>query len=87
VNHQTTSRFWSFYYALPLEIQELANKQHALLEQNPKHPSLHFKEVGKQLWSVRVNDSYRALALSVPTGFLWFWIGLHDEYERLIKRH
>ncbi len=86
MNHQTTPRFWAFYYALPLEVQRLADKQHGLLEENPKHPSLHFKEVGSELWSARVNDSYRALAIKVPTGYLWFWIGLHNEYERLIKR-
>lgn len=87
MSHQTTARFWVCFHDLPLEIQQLADKQHVLLEQNPSHPSLHFKEVGKQLWSARVNDSYRALALKVPTGFLWFWIGLHNEYERLIKLH
>jgi hypothetical protein len=26
-----------------------------------------------------------ALAVSVPDGYLWFWIGTHDEYERLLR--
>jgi hypothetical protein len=72
VSHQTTARFWVCFHDLPLEIQQLADKQHALLEQNPSHPSLHFKEVGKQLWSVRINDSYRALGLKVSLVLDWF---------------
>jgi len=27
---------------------------------------------------------YRALAADGPDGLVWFWIGLHDEYERLL---
>jgi hypothetical protein len=23
----------------------------------------------------------------VPDGYLWFWIGTHDEYERLLKQN
>ena len=86
MKHQTTPKFWSLYNALPVELRLLADKQHALLEQNPQHPSLHFKKVGRELWSVRVSDSCRALALEVEEDFLWFWIGWHDEYERILKR-
>ncbi|WP_016879692.1 hypothetical protein [Chlorogloeopsis fritschii] len=31
-------------------------------QENPLHPSLHFKKVGKNLWSARVSSGYRALA-------------------------
>jgi hypothetical protein len=27
----------------------------------------------------------RALTVAVPGGYLWFWIGTHDAYERLLK--
>jgi hypothetical protein len=30
-------------------------------------------------------STYRALAVAVPDGYLWFWIGTHDEYERILK--
>ncbi len=55
----------------------------ALLKENPYHPSLHFKKVGDS-WSARANLEYRALALETEEVFYWYWIGLHDEYERLI---
>jgi hypothetical protein len=51
-----------------------------------RHPSLHLKPVG-DFWSVRVTDDYRALAYREDAVFNWFWIGSHDEYMRLLKRH
>jgi hypothetical protein len=38
------------------------------------------------LWSARINDAYRALALREDDVFYWFWVGPHDQYERLINR-
>ncbi len=61
--HKTTPQFWQHFYALPDEIQTLAEKQFRVVEENPEHPSLHFKKVGK-LWSARVNQNYRALAVA-----------------------
>jgi hypothetical protein len=37
------------------------------------------------LWSVRVGRRYRALGLDKSEGVIWFWIGPHDEYERLLR--
>ena len=70
--------------ALPAEIQTRAEKQYALFSFNPGHPSLHLKQTG-DFWSVRVSDAYRALANRNGDEFTWFWIGPHDEYERLIR--
>ena len=81
--HRTVPRFWQCLEALPAEVQEAAEKNYQLLKYNPNHPSLHFKRVGKY-WSVRVSLDYRALAVKTDDGFLWFWIGKHSEYERLI---
>jgi len=46
---------------------------------------LHFKKIGKY-WSVRASLEYRALGIDVEDGILWFWIGTHPKYERLIAR-
>lgn len=80
--HRTTRRFWQSYSELPPEIQNLADQNFALLKRDPRHPSLHFKKTGK-LWSVRVGIHHRTLALPDASGFLWFWIGTHTEYDRL----
>jgi hypothetical protein len=83
-NHFTSPKFWANYEALPNAIQTLADKNFELLKQNPRHPSLHFKKVGRY-WSARVGDDHRAVAVEIEQGLLWFWIGLHDEYERIIR--
>jgi len=51
---------------------------------NPRHPSLHFARKG-EYWSVRITRSYRALAREHEGTPYWFWIGSHDDYERILK--
>ena len=84
MNHYAAPSFWSHFNALPPEIQELAQKNYALLSEDPWHPSLHFKRVGKY-WSVRVGLHYRALGKPIAEGVLWGWIGTHAEYNRLTR--
>ncbi|REJ93016.1 MAG: hypothetical protein DWQ34_11900 [Planctomycetota bacterium] len=83
MNHFASRAFWRCYNALPSEIQELADKNFALLQADQSHPSLHFKRVGR-FRSARVGLQHRALAVEVENGLLWFWIGNHAEYERMI---
>jgi hypothetical protein len=33
---------------------------------------------------VRIGRSYRALATEVDEGLLWFWIGSHADYDRIV---
>ena len=84
MNHYTSPSFWAAYESLPKSIQELADHNYEILKINPRHPSLHFKKVGRY-WAVRVGLHYRALSVEIEDGLLWFWIGSHAEYDRLIK--
>ncbi|HJZ95608.1 MAG TPA: hypothetical protein VKE70_03830 [Candidatus Solibacter sp.] len=70
---------------MPSDIQRIADKQFELFQHDPSHPSLHLKIVG-EMWSARVTDAYRVLAIREGNVFYWFWIGSHDDYERLIYR-
>jgi hypothetical protein len=36
------------------------------------------------LYSVRIGTNHRALGLLKGDTITWFWIGTHDEYERVI---
>jgi hypothetical protein len=85
LKHRASSRFWQAYDKLPPEVRELADAAFALLKRDPRHPSLHFKKVGR-FWSARVGAHHRALAVEHDDALLWFWIGRHDEYDRLIGR-
>lgn len=80
----TTPDFWASYRALPPEIRGRARVAYRLWRTNPRHPSLCFKKVGR-LWSLRVGSGYRAVAILEEDTFFWFWIGTHDEYERLVS--
>ena len=83
MKHAAAPSFWTAYDGLPTPIKQLADAQFVLLKSDPRHPSLHFKKVGRY-WSVRVGLRYRALAVEVDGGYLWFWIGSHTDYDRLI---
>ena len=80
-----TAEFWKAYAKLSSEMQEQARKAYKLWQENPTHPSLHFKKVGKNLWSVRISGNYRSLALKKGNDYYWIWIGDHDEYESLLS--
>jgi hypothetical protein len=84
VKHSTTATFWKLYGKLGPEIRALADKNFALLKENPKHPSLHFKCIRDDLWSARIGMRYRALALESEAGFSWIWIGTHSEYNGIL---
>jgi hypothetical protein len=85
LSHRAGRRFWRAFSELPSDVQKIARENYDLLKSTPKHPSLHFKRVGR-FWSVRVGSSHRALGIDSPAGIVWFWIGPHEEYLRLIKR-
>ncbi len=82
--HFASPSFWSAYDLLPLSVQKVADRNYILLKENPRHPSLHFKKITKYR-SVRIGIHYRALAIEVKNDLLWFWIGSHAEYDKLIK--
>ena len=87
MNHFALPRFWKHYEDLPEDVRRLADRQFERLKDDPFHPSLHLKKVGKrkQLWSVRVGLHYRALGLDKPEGIVWAWIGSHAEYDTLLS--
>jgi len=83
LKHFASPEFWGLYKVLPQSIQDLADRSYALLKNDPRHPSLHLKKAGRY-WSVRVGLHYRAVAVEVLDGLLWFWIGSHEEYNNLM---
>lgn len=80
------AEFWCYYDRLPAQIQKLAARTFRMFQQDPWYPALHFKPIKRDIWAVRVGDHYRALAKRRPDGWMWFWIGTHEEYNKLVKR-
>ena len=71
---------------LPRAIQRRAKTAYRRFQADPSHPSLQFKRLHTTLplWSVRVTDSYRAVDVRRDDAIVWFFIGTHAEYERLL---
>lgn len=85
INHIAEPDFWRLFNSLTADVQQLANKNYAMLKRDPTHPSLQFKQLANMnLWSVRVGAHYRALARKHHDAFVWFWIGSHADYDDLI---
>lgn len=79
----TLPSFWEAYRTLNDDIKQRARKAYRLWEENPFHPSLHFKCINREedVWSVRITLGYRAVGIFEGDTVTWFWIGGHDEYE------
>jgi len=86
MNSRINERFRKAYRALPKSIRQQARRSYRLFKANPNHPSLHFKRVHTTMpvYSARVNLDYRVLGILKGNTIIWFWIGSHDEYERVI---
>ena len=83
MRHFASPEFWSRYRQLPEGVRKLADKNFALLKANPRHSSIRLKKVGT-LWSARVGLHYRALGEDHPDGILWYGIGPHGTYDRIM---
>ncbi len=84
----TTERFWRAFESLPRHIQRKTREAYRLCQQNPYHPSLQFKQVHPRasVYSVRIGIGWRALGVKSEDAVIWFWIGSHAEYDKLLSQ-
>ena len=66
----------------------MISRTSARFREDPFHPSLQFKRLGtaRPVWSVRISIDYRALGARDGDVIVWFWIGSHADYDKLISR-
>lgn len=83
-----TKSFRALLSNLPIDIQEKADDAYLQFQQNPNHPSLRFKKVHSVLpiYSVRITKNYRAVGQLDGDAVIWFWVGSHREYEKLLSQ-
>ena len=85
---RTTPSFRKQFAALPQEVRAQASAAYEMFVASPRHPSLHFKKVHttEPIVSVRVGRNYRAVGyIEEGDTVVWFWIGPHGEYEKVLK--
>ncbi len=73
---------------LPGDIQRRAKEAYRRFEQNPFHSGLNFKRVhsGLPIYAVRITRDYRAVGIQKDSVMVWFWIGSHSDYDKLLKQ-
>jgi hypothetical protein len=88
VTSRTTASFRAALAGLPDHVRRRARYAYRLFRDNPSHPGLQFKRVHSKLpiYSARISLGYRALATLDGQDVVWFWIGTHPEYERLLRQ-
>ena len=84
----TTERFRKSFVDLPQHIQRQAKEAFKQFKKDPFHPGLRFKHVHstRPIYSVRINVEYRAVGVQDENEMIWFWIGSHDNYMKLLSR-
>ena len=83
----TTKSFRTAFAKLSKPVQKQARQAYRLFADNPKHPSLQFKKVqaSRPIYSVRITLDHRALGTKDGGTIVWFWIGSHADYDRLLS--
>ena len=84
---RTTRKYRDLFESLPKAIRDKAKAAYGLWSDNPDHRSLRFKKVHSALpiYSVRIDLDYRAVGILNGDAVVWFWIGPHAEYERMLR--
>jgi hypothetical protein len=87
VKSRTTTSFRKLFANLPKQVQEQARGAYRQFKQDPYYPSLRFKKVHPQLpiYSARISKNYRAVGQLDEDTIIWFWVGSHAEYDRLLE--
>lgn len=85
MKNRRTKQFNKLFVQLPRVVQEQAETTYQLFRRDPYHPSLHFKRIDPQdpVYSVRIGAHYRAVGIWVGDTIRWYWIGTHEEYNKL----
>jgi hypothetical protein len=85
---QANADYWRAFAELPAEVKGQARQAYRLWNANPTHPGLHFKKVHPELpiYSVRVGLRWRAMGILRDDVMIWFWIGSHADYDKLLKQ-
>jgi len=88
VKSRIAAQFCKAFSELPNQVQEQTREAYHQFKQDPWHPSLRFKQVHPELpiYSVRISRSYRAVDQRDEDTVIWFWVGSHADYDKLLSQ-
>lgn len=84
---RVSARFRRCFAELPEPVRVRARKAYRIFLADPGHPGLRFKQVHPvdPIVSARVGLGHRALGVRKGDEVIWFWIGSHADYDRLVS--
>ncbi len=77
-----SKRFTKAYLRLPLEIRDIVKKALAMLEENPRHPSLQTKPIkgARGFYEARIDKNYRMTYIRLSDDTLEMsYVDNHDD--------
>lgn len=82
----TNKQFRKLLRALPPRVQKEARQAYLKWRRDPRHSSLHFKPIHptEPIYSVRIALGWRAVGVRSGDTVIWYWVGSHSDYDRLI---
>ena len=82
----TTTEFRRLFADLPEQVQQQTRGAYRQFKEDPSHPSLRFKKVHPDLpiYSARISKNYRAVDQLDGDTVIWFWVGSHTDYDKLL---
>ncbi|WP_442932815.1 type II toxin-antitoxin system RelE family toxin [Microcoleus sp. herbarium13] len=82
----TTIEFRKLFADLPEQVRDQTRAAYRQFKEDPSHPSLRFKKVHPELpiYSARISRNYRAVGQLDGDTVIWFWVGSHAEYHKLL---
>ncbi|MBD1929008.1 hypothetical protein H6F74_22570 [Trichocoleus sp. FACHB-90] len=85
---RTTNQFRRAFADLPKQVQQQTREAYCQFKQDPSHPSLRFKKIHPEfpIYSARISKSYRAVGQLDEDTVIWFWVGSHAEYDKLLSQ-
>lgn len=88
MNSKTTERFWKCYAGIPSAVRKHTKDAYKQFVKDPYYPSLHFKQIHstRPIFSVRITINYRAIGIIQGEDIIWFWVGSHAEYNKILKQ-
>jgi hypothetical protein len=85
VRSRTTVSFRRAYSQLPQNIQRRAQEAYRLFEENRRTQDFGSRRSTKRDPYIPLDTlTYRALGIREGDQIIWFWIGTHGDYERLL---
>lgn len=88
MNSRVPRKFRTLLDALPARVRLQAVEAYRQFRLNHSHPGLRFKKVHDDppISSARVGIGYWAIGILEGSTIIWFWIGSHADYDKLLEQ-